>query len=244
MVTIVNVNVIVPLPNADTRAGLRARIVDVAAGLLHAGGREAVTTRAVTAAAGVQAPTLYRLFGDKAGLLDAVAAHGYTQYLARKQPPEAAADPVEALRAGWDLHVGFGLENPAMYALMYGDPRPVDTPEAADSASRFLRTHVRAIARAGRLRVAEGHAVALVRASGTGTVLTLLDTPPEQRDPALSTMAREACIAAITTAALVTPVSSAAGAATMLRASLEDVSALSPSELALLGEWLDRIAGP
>jgi AcrR family transcriptional regulator len=36
-------------------------------------GRRAVTTRAVAAGAGVQAPTIYRLFGDKDGLLDALA---------------------------------------------------------------------------------------------------------------------------------------------------------------------------
>ncbi|WP_338419811.1 TetR family transcriptional regulator [Streptomyces klenkii] len=32
-----------------------------------------MTTRAVAAAAGVQAPAIYRLFGDKDGLLEAVA---------------------------------------------------------------------------------------------------------------------------------------------------------------------------
>ena len=59
----------------------RARIVAAAAGLLTKGGREAVSTRAVSAAAGVQAPTIYRLFGDKQGLLEAVASHGFTTYL-------------------------------------------------------------------------------------------------------------------------------------------------------------------
>ena len=36
------------------------------------GGRGAVTTRAVSAAARVQPPTIYRQFGDMRGLLDAV----------------------------------------------------------------------------------------------------------------------------------------------------------------------------
>ena len=231
---------VLPLPTGRARDELRARIVAVTADLLRADGREAVTTRAVTAAAGVQAPTLYRLFGDKAGLLDAVAAHGYAQYLARKKLPDDG-DPVDALRAGWDLHVGFGLDNPALYTLMYGDPRPGDVPEAVRAALRFLGAHVRAIARAGRLRVAEHHAVYLVRASGTGTVLTLLDTPPQQRDPTLSRLAREACIAAITTDAAVAPPPGVRGAAIALRAGLSEVTALSPVELALLGEWLDRI---
>ncbi len=66
-------------PAADTRE----RLLDAAASLLSHGGREAVSTRAVSAA-GVQAPTIYRLFGDMNGLLDAVATHGFRTYLADK----------------------------------------------------------------------------------------------------------------------------------------------------------------
>src|SRR4030088_26518 len=102
----------------------RARIVAAAAGLLTRGGREAVSTRAVSAAAGVQAPTIYRLFGDKQGLLEAVAIHGFTTYLNDKTDLKPTDDPVEDLRTGWDLHVGFGLANPALYSLIYGEPRP------------------------------------------------------------------------------------------------------------------------
>ncbi len=54
------------------------------------GGPDAVSTRAVSAAAGVQLLTIYRLFGDKEGLLDAVVADGFTAYLTSKtarKPP-------------------------------------------------------------------------------------------------------------------------------------------------------------
>jgi AcrR family transcriptional regulator len=68
----------------DPRSSTRDRIVDVAADLLRAEGRTAVTTRAVAEAAGVQAPTIYRLFGDKEGLLDAVAESEMTRFSARK----------------------------------------------------------------------------------------------------------------------------------------------------------------
>ena len=106
---------------ATGRDRTRARIVEVAAGLLAAGGRDAVSTRAVALAASTQAPAIYRLFGDKDGLLDAVAEYGFASYLARKPSPAPSADPVADLRAGWDLHISFGLENPALFALMYGD---------------------------------------------------------------------------------------------------------------------------
>ena len=62
----------------------RQRIIEAAADLLAHEGREALTTRAVAAAAGVQPPTIYRLFGDKDGLLDAVIEHGYATFLAAK----------------------------------------------------------------------------------------------------------------------------------------------------------------
>ena len=90
-----------------------------AAELLAEGGREAVSTRSVAAAAGVQAPTIYRLFGDMRGLLDEEAAFGFSEYLRSKVAREVVEDPVEELRRGWDLHVGFGLDNPGLYRLMY-----------------------------------------------------------------------------------------------------------------------------
>ena len=109
----------------------RERIVEAAAALLTEGGREAVSTRAVSAAAGVQAPTIYRIFGDKHGLLDAVAEHGFATYLVSKTSSPPGGDPVQDLRRGWDLHVGFGLAHPAFYTLIYGEPRPgLESPAA------------------------------------------------------------------------------------------------------------------
>jgi AcrR family transcriptional regulator len=220
----------------------RDRIVAAAADLLAGGGREAVSTRAVSAAAGVQAPAIYRLFGDKQGLLDAVATHGLTTYLESKTHLEPSEDPVEDLRTGWDLHIGFGLANPALYALMYGDPRPGASPApAALAAAEVLAGHIRRIAEAGRLRVSEERAAQLVHAAGCGTTLTLIARPENRRDPALSEMAREAVIAAITTDAPAPAPPGPVSAAVALRAVLPRTSALTTRERALLQEWLDRI---
>jgi AcrR family transcriptional regulator len=231
--------------NADRSAAAdstRDRIVAAAAGLLAEGGREAVSTRAVSAAAGVQAPTLYRLFGDKQGLLDAVATHGFTTYLREKATLEPSADPVEDLRAGWDLHIGFGLANPALYALMYGEPRPGVSPPAAVAAAEILAQHIRRIAEAGRLRVSEEHAAYSVHAAGCGTTLSLISLPEDRRDPALSAMAREAVIAAITTDTPVPATPGPVSAAVALRAVLPQTDVLTTQERGLLREWLDRIA--
>lgn len=56
----------------QTPATLRDRIVQAAADLLEREGLEALSTRAVAARADVPPPTIFRLFGDKDGLLEAV----------------------------------------------------------------------------------------------------------------------------------------------------------------------------
>ncbi|MGF2047081.1 helix-turn-helix domain-containing protein, partial [Enterococcus gallinarum] len=63
------------MASSGSRDDVRERIIAAAADLLQDGGTAAVTTRAVAERASTQAPTIYRLFGDKDGLLDAVAEH-------------------------------------------------------------------------------------------------------------------------------------------------------------------------
>jgi AcrR family transcriptional regulator len=222
----------------------RDRIVEAAAALLTAGGREAVSTRAVSTAASVQAPTIYRIFGDKQGLLDAVASHGFQTYLRGKAALEPSPDPVEDLRRGWDLHVGFGLAQPAFYTLIYGEPRPGVESPAARVAADILAGQVRRIAEAGRLRVSEQRAAHLIHAAGSGLTLALIALPPERRDPALSTLARESIIAAVTTdaPARADRDGGPAGPAIALRAVLPRATVLTERERGLLAEWLDRIA--
>ena len=219
----------------------RDRIVAAAVALLARGGREALTTRAVAAAAGVQAPTIYRLFGDKQGLVEAVAEHGFTAYLRQKRTDRPSADPVESLRTGWDLHVGFGLANPAIFTAMYGDPRPGGASPAAARALAMLRERMRSLALAGRLRVGERRAADMVRAAACGVVLMLLEMPEGERDPGLSGAAREAVIAAITNDAPQPERLGLAPVATTLRALLPGANGLTEGERHLLAEWLDRM---
>ena len=230
---------------AHDSTGLRERILVAATGLLAREGAEALTTRAVAAAAGIQAPTLYRLFGDKSSLLDAVAEYGFMTYLKNKQVRVAGPDPLENLRAGWDLHIDFGLSNPALFSMMSGTLRAGAESPAAAAGLAHLKRQITALAVAGRLRVSENRAADLMRAAGRGTVLTLLEMPEDQRDLGLSELAREAVIAAIVTDRPTVRAAGAVGAAVALRASLPAALALTGGERVLLKEWLDRLAqGP
>ena len=224
-----------------SRDDTRSRIVASAIDLLNNKGRDAVTTRAVADAAGVQVPTLYRLFGDKQALLNAVAEHGFTAYLTEKMVSRTGRDPVEDLRTGWDLHVAFGLSHPAIYLLMYADPRPGVKSTAAETSYRVLKEHIRRVAAVGRLRFSEERAAQLFHASGCGTVLTLIAKVAEDRDRRLSEIAREAAIAAITTDAPAFEKPGPAAAAVALRAVLTEVQSFSDGERSLLTEWLNRL---
>lgn len=236
------------MTEASTRRDdTRSTIVDVAARLLREHGPAAVTTRGVAEAAGVQPPTIYRLFGDKDGLLEAVAEHVMAAYVSAKAVTVAAAsaadvDPLDDLRAGWRTQIDFGVANPALFRLLSDPDRVVDSP-AARAGRRVLEARVHRLAAAGRLRVGERRAVDLVQAGGIGVIQTLLATPPEQRDPGLADAMFEAVLGRLLTDA---PDHTGRGAggptATVvsLRAVAPGLDVLSPAERRLLVEWLDR----
>ncbi|MHA6762361.1 TetR/AcrR family transcriptional regulator [Streptacidiphilus sp. PAMC 29251] len=219
----------------------RQRVVEAAAGLLAREGRDAVTTRAVAVAAGVQAPAIYRLFGDKEGLLEAVAEHGFAAFLATKHVDPDPADLIEDLRAGWDVAVEFGLANPALYTLMYGEPTSA-TSAALKAGMEMLMGRIRRLAAGGWLRVDEELAAMIIHATARGAVLTWLSLPEDRRNPALLTTLRESMVAAVTNQEPAVQDAGPAGAARALRAALPEQTTLSGAEQHLLREWLDRLA--
>ena len=235
------------MPPETSTDDARARIVDAAARLLRDQGARAVTTRAVAQAAAVQAPTIYRLFGDKDGLVEAVAEHVMATYVGAKQAAVADADaadvdPVADLREGWRLHVEFGLANPDLYALLSSLGRTQPSP-ATRAGIEVLRARVRRLAAAGLLCVDEERALGLIHAAGTGTVIALLETPPDARDLGLVDAAYDAVAAAI----LVDQPSardetSLTTAVVTLAAVLPELPGLSDAERALMAEWLTRSA--
>ena len=185
-------------PTADTRSG----IVTAAARLLRAGGARAVTTRAVAQEAGVPTPTIFRLFGDKDGLLEAVAEHVLADHVATKAARAATenGDPVEDLRAAWRAHLAFNLANPDVFLLLVG-PGRLHRSSAATAGIDVLRARVARVAAAGLLKVSEARAVDLIHAAGTGAAFALLNQPEARRDPVLSDTLLDAVLGEILTSA-------------------------------------------
>ncbi|MCY1141017.1 TetR/AcrR family transcriptional regulator [Actinoplanes sp. Pm04-4] len=219
----------------------RTRIVEAAAHLLRTQGVRAVTTRAVSQAAGVQAPTIYRQFGDKDGLIDAVAEHVMATYVAAKTETAATedGDPVADLRAAWQAHIDFGLANPGLYGLLSTPDRAERSPATAKGIE-VLQARVRRVATAGLLRVDEARAVAMIHAAGTGAVLALLGMPAEDRDTGLPDAMFDAVAAAILTTAPVTPDPGVAATAVTFGTVLPGLPALTDAERTLMAEWLTR----
>ena len=229
----------------DARSATRARLVDVAARLLAAEGPAAVTTRAVAEGAGVQAPTLYRLFGDKDGLLEAVAEHVMAGHVAAKTAVEAAAveadrDPLDELRTSWHAQIEFGLANPAVFRLL-SEPDRVRQSPAAQSGQRVLESRVHRVAATGRLRVSEQRAVGMIQSAGVGAIQVLLSVPPEERDPGLAPSLYDAVLARILTDAPAPADAGPVAAAVGFRALAPRLDALSEPERQLLVAWLDRV---
>jgi AcrR family transcriptional regulator len=220
--------------------------------LLATGGRSAVTTRAVSAAAGVQPPTIYRHFGDMQGLLDVAARETLAVHVRDQATRALTNDPVDDLRRGWDLHIAFGLAHPDAFALLYSAPSAAAHRAVIHEGVAVLQGYVARIAEAGRLRVDVAHATDLIHAAGTGVTLTLAATPPEQRDPRLSETMREAILTAITVPAFANGRPDMAPAAervavhaVALQALLTEApNVLSPAERHLLSDWLDQLAAP
>ncbi|MGI8591282.1 MAG: TetR/AcrR family transcriptional regulator [Nakamurella sp.] len=232
-----------------TRDTTRSRIVEVAARLLQEQGAAAVTTRRVAEGAGVQAPAIYRLFGDKDGLLDAVAEHVMATFVSAKAAvvKDASAqevDPIKDLRAGWQAYIDFGMANPALYALL-SDPARAHRSPAALSGQAVLRSRVHRVALTGRLYVGEQRAVDLIHAAGTGAILTLLSTPTAVRDPGLADDLFQAVLDRIVTDLPPSRGDGPLASAVALRAIAPELHMLSDAERHLLIEWLDRtIATP
>ncbi|MER7539036.1 TetR/AcrR family transcriptional regulator [Streptomyces sp. NPDC097704] len=233
----------------QTSPTLRQKIVLAAAELLEEEGLQGVSTRAVAARAGVPAPSIFRLFGDKDGLLDQVALHGFERYLGEKAKLLAPGDPVQTLSDSWDLHIDFGLEHPAYYSLVYGQVRPGHMPRAGREAAAQLAHMMTRVAATGRLRMSVKRATELMHSAGVGTVLTLTALPEDVRDIRTSHAVRDMVVKTLTLPAedqdedTTAPGGTAAASMSLLAAlDQDDAAPLSPGERILLREWLNRLA--
>jgi AcrR family transcriptional regulator len=222
---------------------LRTRLLRAAEAQLAASADGDIATRAVCEAVGVTQPVLYRLFGDKQGLLDALVDDGFHRYVDRKRALRETSDPVADLRAGWTDHMDFALTSPALYRLMF-TPRPGGTSAAHKQIFDLLVATLTRCAAAGTLAVDPSAAAQSILSANVGVALNMINQPDLYGDPALPNRMRDAVFGALLSSrpADERP-ETITDTARQLQAqiALTPPNQLIPEERELLKIWLNRI---
>jgi AcrR family transcriptional regulator len=128
-----------PAPGHDERrASRREELLDAALDAIRRHGA-GVSMQELAAAAGVTKPILYRHFGDRDGLVAALASRFSTELLAalRAALVRPADDPAAVLTATVDAFVAFLERDPDVYRLLVH--QALGQPVAADALGGFLR---------------------------------------------------------------------------------------------------------
>jgi AcrR family transcriptional regulator len=124
----------------DLRSGATRRLLVTAArGLFGARGYAHVSTEEIVRAAGVTRGALYHQFRDKAGLFAAVAEEVEAEIAERisAAAAAAAADPLEALRAGARLFLAACTEPEAAQIILIDAPAVLGWEAWRDLAGRY-----------------------------------------------------------------------------------------------------------
>lgn len=177
---------------------VRERLLKAAFAAAIAGGVDAVSTRAVCVVVGVQAPTLYHYFGDRAGLIRAVVDRAFEEYFARKgSSTPAVSTPRQEVAAGWDAHVAFARAYPGLYPAMY----PVNEPQSPnlERSGALLRAGFDRLARDGALMPGITPEVAntALRAALRGVAHAVAAAPDSPDNERVSATVRDAIISSL-----------------------------------------------
>jgi AcrR family transcriptional regulator len=204
-----------------------------------------ISTRAVCDAVGVGAPVLYRLFGDKNGLLAAVVDRAFERYLTSKRTQKLSDDPVNDLYSAWDAHIAFALKNQAVYRIAYA-PGLADVPAGVDEARLLLVERLARCAQAGRLNTTPDEAAQIMMAASIGVALSLITQPTTFTHRGLSQRVRDAVVGSfLVDAAPATDQNAGSLTSVALQMSALIRSAPTPltdPEVLLMLQWLDTIA--
>lgn len=191
-----------PPPRPEARpyhhGDLRAALLAAAEAELAEHGMEGFSLRQVARRAGVSHAAPAHHFGDAKGLLTALAAEGFRQFLAAQAAREAQADPDPAsqLVAAGLGYVDFAQSRPALFRLLWQSERPDFADGELGGAARAAFQHlIDQVAAAGGRSTADeaaawamAHGVADLMASGRLQAMGSL--PAAARDEMVATLMR------------------------------------------------------
>ena len=134
---------------------LRAAAIEAGLKLLEEREADDLGLREVARAVGVSATALYRHFPDKAALLRALAAEGFSRLAAaQRAAAEAAGGGAAGFGATGRAYVRFALDNPALFRLIFSAMVPAGDPfersrEEMPEAFRMLVANAASLAPPG-----------------------------------------------------------------------------------------------
>jgi AcrR family transcriptional regulator len=156
------------LSNPAVASDTETAIFQAAADLLEAHGPAGLTTRAICAAVGIKAPTLYHHFGGMDSLALALVRQGRAEFKSRRRAPKASDDLMKQLRAHWDDAVDFTFKRPHLYALLV--EKAQNHPELLDETFADMRALVQRLVDSGRFRVSLDDAARAILAAFNGVL--------------------------------------------------------------------------
>ena len=136
---------------AERNAATRAEILDAAWTLIRAQGLASLSLRELGASVGMRAQSLYVYFPSKLAIYDAMFAASNRELLNRVRSLAPTTDPVDHVRAHARLFLGFCVEDPVRYQLLFQRTIPGFEPspesyapavEALEVAEHALRISV------------------------------------------------------------------------------------------------------
>jgi AcrR family transcriptional regulator len=100
---------------------LKNKIIQVAEETLVQEGFEKLSLRKIAKAIEYSPTTIYLYFKDKADLVNHIVERGLQDFMQRMAalPEAVTSDPIVHLKEGMKTYVRFGLENPAMYQVIF-----------------------------------------------------------------------------------------------------------------------------
>jgi AcrR family transcriptional regulator len=183
-----------------SKSEVREALLSAALAIAITDGVDAVSTRAVCSAVGVQAPTLYHHFGDRGGLIRAVVDRAFEEYFAQKDaviPP--GSTPEQEVGVGWDRHVAFARAYPGLYPAMY--PLSGQPSSHLKRSAALLRAGFDRLAREGALApgITAHLADASLRAALRGVAHAVAAEPNSPDNQQVSATVRDALISRLIT---------------------------------------------
>lgn len=98
---------------------LASDIISATASIVEERGPEGITMREVADRVGYSPTTLYLYFKNKEQLLDETVNRAYEWFADRIEAAEKGDSPLDSIRSAAHAYLDWGLENPAMYRLMF-----------------------------------------------------------------------------------------------------------------------------